>query len=125
MRRAIIAGNLKKVATMSGGVVRITFDSQDVTFGAASMEDVSLLTGMAMTETFGQFIFVEGELPDNSVDAPPPPSPPEKEKSWSLRQRNHLYRLWEKLGGEGEFEDYYAESMERNLDYLTRKINEK
>ena len=123
MNRAVLLGNLYKSATMSNGVLRVTFDSQDITAGAASLEDASKIQSMALSKAYGTFIFIEGDLQDVPNDPPPAPAPEKDEKSASQRQRACLYRLWEAEGSEGDFEDYYKESMERNIQFLKTKID--
>lgn len=125
MNRAVLSGNLKKAATMTGGVLRVTFDSQDITSGAASPEDAGKVQSMALNETYGTFVFIEGDLgdlQDSPINPPPAPAPAKGDKSYSQRQRACLYVLWEAEGSEGDFEDYYQESMERNIQFLKNKI---
>lgn len=60
-------------------------------------------------------------------DIPPPPDDPADAgvKSYSQRLRSHLYAFWKQEGGGGSFQGFYGNYMEKLLENIRERLDEK
>lgn len=110
---------ITKVMTLSDGGIRVQCDTQEV-----SPESAANL--MSLNRQYGMFAFAPEDTPieEQDLDIPEEQKEFKTQKSLSERLRNVIYRLWEKKGSQGDFEDYRRKYMERLIDLTKQKIDE-
>lgn len=111
-----LPGTLIDKGQMADGTRRIMVYTQEVT-------PEQLFEVLKHAGKFGWFVFSDTGIKESDLPTEPIPEF-SKQKSLSERLRNTIFRLWEKKGSKGDFEDYRRKYMERLIDLTKQKIDE-
>lgn len=109
-----ISASLEKVATMADGGLRLNFNTQELDAQkAGELMAIKNVVGWLIFATYGT---EQVEIPEE------PPTEFVSQKSPSERLRNVLYRLWEKKGKAGEFEEFRRVKMEKIITHFKDQL---
>ncbi len=98
----------------SDGSARISFATQEL-----SDQDFAELK--RNLNAFGYLLFQENEI--STKDIPAEPAEEDKNKSPSKRQKAVLFLIWKQGGSVGDFNNYYRERMEKNIERLKTELD--
>lgn len=112
-----VAGEISKVETMRGGALRLKLDTQE------NISPEVRTKVIAMTEKLGWFTFSIRRIQPEDILSLPELKKEEDTKTPAQRIRSVLYLLWKKEGENGDFDAFYANHMEKLIDYIKAKIN--
>jgi hypothetical protein len=114
-----VPATLEKVMSLRNRAVRLTFESQE------NLTDLQLATYMAAVEHYGWLNFHEETPMDDSMVLNLPDIPTREEdggKSPAQRMRAVLFRWWEQLGKQGDFETFYRTKTDKIIDSIKEKL---
>lgn len=99
---------------------KLTFESQE-SVPTDLIARITQLVGKT-----GWLVFLAEERPIDALDVvalPPVQWEEEGNKSPSQRMRAVIWRLWEKNGKQGEFDEYYKSKMNKLIEVLKEKLD--
>ena len=106
---------LEGVTPLKDGGVSLRFHTNEVT----KDQKVEL---MDFYQTFGYLLFSAQEMDESDV---PKDAPQYGDgKSPSQRQRASIFVLWKHMGGKGDFEVFYRQTVENHITKVKAKIAE-
>ncbi len=113
-----IPATISKIETMAHKSLKIIINTQE------NMREDDIFILMNMYERLGWFTFVVNQKiePDDLLDLPDLKIETDI-KSPSQRFRAVLYRLWEKKGKNGTFNNYYINCMEKLINMYKEKLD--
>ena len=110
-----VPSTIKKVATMTDRGLRLTVDTNEL-----DPKDQAEL--FSLKDKFGWFLFKETKFEESDVLDLPDIKPEFKgDKTPSQRMRGIIYVIWEKLGSQKTFEEFYKSKVEEINTWLKDK----
>ena len=117
MRKIQLKVIVDKVSTTADGGVKISFLTDELTGG-----DASILFDFRTKQ--GYMLFAEQEVKEEDLDVPEVDTEFPQDKSPSQRLRNALYVFWsEQTNKTKTFEELYKAQMEKIIDRVKEKLN--
>lgn len=112
-----IPATLDRVSTIQQGLaLKVTFETQEI-----APENMASL--FELRNRLGWMVFAPNGTPE--IELPNEPAMKTHEgKTPSQRLRNVLYRLWERNGALGNFNDWYEDYIEKRILEVKCKIND-
>lgn len=107
---------IQSIRTLVDGGNKLEIITRDI-----NPEEMTILFGLKGSE--GYFLFKESLIKKEEVDILPDIKDEFTKISPSQRQRNIIYRLWEKTDRKKSSNDYYLEKMETINQWLKEKLN--
>jgi len=118
MSSIVLDGILENIASRADGSIKLTFGTQEV-----SPTQAGVL--FSMRGKYAKCMLSDeniSELAKEEINSLPLTSGGGKNKTPSQRLRGVLYRYWEGLGSNGDFEEWYLDMMEKIIDFYKQKI---
>lgn len=108
-----VPGTIVRTNPMKDGGMSLGFYTQEL----SSKEKVQLIDYL---HAFGWILFKENEFSDS--DIPKEAAELDDLKSPSKRLRAVIYRFWEQMGKEGDFNQFYSKKMEYIINQFKEKL---
>jgi len=105
---------LTSLALTKDGGMRAGFATQEL-----NDEDKLILT--KLHGQFGYLLFQPNQF---TLEDLPTEQAEDKNKTPSKRQRAVLFLIWKKLGAKGDFDTYYRERLEKNIERLKTELED-
>ena len=113
-----IPAAVTKIETTPDRGLKLTILTQELTASARS-----LIFGFH--QKLGYFCFAEREIPDEVVAGLPEFKAEFKgEKTPAQRLRAVFYRIWERRGRQGSFDEYYKARMEEIIEHFKKGLRD-
>jgi hypothetical protein len=90
-----------------------TDGSAGLRFASQEITDIEFANLKRNLNAFGWLLFAENEA---EIELPKEPASEDKDKTPSKRQRNVLYKIWEKEKPFSDFETFYRKEMEIKIE---------
>ena len=113
-----IPGCISKITSMSRGIMRIQFDTQENISGDAMKRLFDML------EQLGWMTINVRQIEAQEIVDLPPLRPMDTKKTPAQRLRSVLYRIWENDNNQFDvFDNYYIYVMERLIEHYKKQLS--